>query len=67
MLQKGFTRSLELSQLSGFNKMLAHKLNYFRLNGKLAISLAAVHGLATGYYFLCADRPAFKANHGLSN
>ncbi len=45
--------------------MVADKLIYFRLTGKLSLSLAVIHGAATAWYFLTPDKDAFKEHHGI--
>lgn len=65
MLRRNLTKSLELQGYSGFNKMVADKLSYFRINGKLSASLALLHGLATGWYFLTPNKELFREHHGL--
>lgn len=45
--------------------MVADKLTFFKLNGKLSISLAVLHGLATGWYLLTPNKESFREHHGL--
>ena len=65
MLKHNLLKSIELQGYTGFNKMVADKLSFFRINGKLSLSLALLHGLAAGAYFLTPNKESFREHHGL--
>ena len=67
MLQKAVKGTLTMNHLTGFNKMVNHKIDSFYLKGKVSISLAFIHGLATTWYFFSSDKKAFVSNHGVSD
>ena len=67
MLQKAVRGTLSNAHLTGFNKMVNHKLDSFYLQGKVCLSLAFIHGLATTWYFFSTDKKAFLSNNGISD
>ena len=67
MIQKVVQGTFSNARLTGFNKMVNHKIDSFYLQGKLSLSLAFIHGLATTWYFFSSDKKAFLSNHGTSD
>ena len=67
MLQKAISGTMSKAHLNGFNKMVNHKLDYFYLQGKVSLSLAFIHGIATTWYLFSADKKAFVNNNGVSD